>query len=85
MDLVECYYLEMNVGIHEAKTTLSALLRRVAQGEEVVITKSGQPIARLVPISSGRTRKFGFDLGRMVVPDDFDAPLDDETLAAFEQ
>ena len=67
------------------KTTLSALLRRVAQGEDVVITKSGQPIARLVPIESIRTRAFGSDQGHMVVPDDFDAPLDDETLAAFEQ
>ena len=67
------------------KTTLSALLRRVAQGEDVVITKSGQPIARLVPIESMRTRTFGSDQGRMVVPDDFDAPLDDETLTTFEQ
>ena len=75
----------MNVGIHEAKTTLSALLRRVARGEDVVITKSGQPIARLVPIESARTRTFGTDSRRLVVPDDFDAPLDDETLATFEQ
>ena len=39
------------VNIHEAKTHFSKLLRRVARGEEIVIARSGQPIARLSPIS----------------------------------
>ena len=39
----------ITVGAFEAKTTLSALLERVAGGEEVVITKHGRPVARLVP------------------------------------
>lgn len=39
----------MSVGVFEAKTTLSALLERVAAGEEVVITRRGVPVARLVP------------------------------------
>lgn len=40
----------MEVNIHEAKTHLSRLLEQVQAGEEVVIAKSGRPIARLVPI-----------------------------------
>ena len=39
----------MSVGVFEAKTTLSALLERVEAGEEVVITRRGVPVARLVP------------------------------------
>ena len=40
----------ITLGAFEAKTHLSSLLDRVAQGEEVVITKRGKPVARLVPI-----------------------------------
>jgi prevent-host-death family protein len=39
----------ITVGAFEAKTTLSALLERVAGGEEVVITKHGKAVARIVP------------------------------------
>ena len=71
------------VTVHEAKTHLSRLLREIAAGADVVITRSGQPVARLVPIGQGR-RIFGHDRGRFVVPDDFDVPLDEELLRAFE-
>jgi prevent-host-death family protein len=37
------------VGAFEAKTHFSALLERAAQGEEIVITRHGRPVARLVP------------------------------------
>ena len=70
--------------MHEAKTTLSALLRRVAAGEDVVITRSGEPVAKIVAVHRRRTRTLGVDVGQMQIPDDFDAPLDDVTLAAFE-
>ena len=39
------------VNVHEAKTNLSRLLARVAAGEEIVIAKSGKPVARLVPVA----------------------------------
>ena len=74
----------MEVGVHEAKTTFSELLRRVAAGEEVVITRSGEPVAKLVPLTERRSRVLGLDAGRMHVGDDFDAPLDDAILVAFE-
>lgn len=64
------------VNVHAAKTHLSQLLARVEAGEEVVLARAGQPIARLVPfISSGTRRRFGGWKGRIVIAKDFDAPL----------
>jgi len=74
------------VNIHQAKTNLSRLLSRVELGEEIVISNRGIPIAKLVPFhgSSNRRASLGLDRGRFIVPDDFDAPLPEEILAAFE-
>jgi prevent-host-death family protein len=74
-----------SVGIHEAKTHLSRLIEEVAAGEEVVITRRGVAVAGLVPPPADTALRFGIDAGRFVVPDDFDAPLPDELLTAFEQ
>ena len=71
------------VNVHEAKTHLSRLLERVANGEEVTIAKAGKPVARLVPVNP-QTRALGLDAGRVLVSDDFDAPLPDEILSTFE-
>ena len=74
------------VNVHQAKTHLSRLLADVAKGEEVIIAKAGHPIARLVPFEERvRQRVFGKDAGLFEVPDDFDAPLPEEVIAAFEQ
>ena len=67
-----------SVGVHEAKTHLSRLLDDVAAGEEILITRRGAPAARLVGLSTDAQRAFGVDRGRLAIPDDFDAPLDDE-------
>ncbi|MFN2431825.1 MAG: type II toxin-antitoxin system Phd/YefM family antitoxin [Gemmatimonadota bacterium] len=74
----------MNVNVHEAKTHLSRLLRRVAAGEEVIISKAGTPIARLVAIGpqSGK-RPLGID-PRIKVPADFNDPLPEDVLADFD-
>lgn len=72
--------------MHEAKTHLSRLLARVAAGEEVVISKAGRPVARLVPFRDVRQpRPLGLDqhLPHYIAPD-FDAPLPDDVLASFE-
>jgi len=74
-----------SVGVHEAKTHLSQLLEAVAAGEEVVITRRGEEVATLVPVRRLATREFGTDRGRFVVPEDFDAPLPDDLLDAFER
>jgi prevent-host-death family protein len=62
------------VGIHEAKTHLSRLLRRVAAGEVIVIAKGGVPLARLVPIHSRARRDLGRDKNTVTLADDFDTP-----------
>lgn len=74
-----------SVGVHEAKTHLSRLLEEVAVGGEVVITRRGEAVARLAPMSPPVPRRLGIDRGRFVVPDDFDRPLPDELLDAFER
>jgi prevent-host-death family protein len=73
------------VNVHEAKTHFSRLLRRVAAGEEIVITRAGEPVARLVPLEQPRQRELGRDRGVFEVPEDFDAPLPEEVVRAFEQ
>ena len=73
------------VNIHAAKTQLSRLVDEAAAGNEVIIARAGRPVARLMPLETrpvGRT--LGRLAGRLQVPDDFDAPLPDELLAAFE-
>ncbi|MGH8622276.1 MAG: type II toxin-antitoxin system Phd/YefM family antitoxin [Burkholderiales bacterium] len=73
------------VNIHEAKTHLSRLLRRVAAGEEITIARAGTPIARLLPTGGPQTeRVLGTEKGRIFVADDFDAPLPPDVLAEFE-
>jgi prevent-host-death family protein len=73
------------INIHEAKTHLSRYLENVRSGEEVVIAKAGTPIAKLVPIAKlAGPRKLGKLKGKLKVPADFDAPLPDEVIAAFE-
>lgn len=73
------------VNIHEAKTQLSRLLERVLGGEEIIIAKSGVPIARIVPIErSTEDRAPGADRGRVEIAEDFDAPLPDDVLEQFE-
>jgi prevent-host-death family protein len=74
-----------HVNVHEAKTHFSRLLARVAAGEEIVIAKGDQPVARLVPYTPHPRRQFGLDRGRFTVPDDFDDPLPPDVLEVFER
>jgi prevent-host-death family protein len=74
--------------VHQAKTQLSRLLNDVAAGKEVVIARSGTPVARLVSLTDEggqRRRKLGLFAGKMTVPDDFDRPLPDDVLRSFEE
>ena len=76
----------ITVNIHEAKTHLSRLLRRVAAGEEIVIAKAGRPLARLIPIDRPPDERVpGTARDRIIVHADFDAPLPDDVLESFEQ
>lgn len=66
------------IGAFEAKTRLSELLEKVSRGQVYRITRRGRPVAELRPIAAPPGRPvFGADRGRIVVGDDFEAPLDD--------
>ena len=74
------------VNVHEAKTHFSKLLRRVRQGEEIIVAKAGKPVAKLVPVAPGAVRRVpGSARGKITVAENFDAPLPDELLDAFER
>ena len=66
------------VNMHEAKSSLSRLVRRAAEGEEILIASHGKPVAKLTPIQEKRT-EVPWDIfkGRLVMTDDFDAPLEE--------
>jgi prevent-host-death family protein len=71
--------------LYEAKSSLSQLVDRASSGEEIFIAKAGTPMAKLVPIPQSRKpRKPGGWEGRVVMTDDFDAPLPEDLQAAFE-
>jgi prevent-host-death family protein len=75
----------MEVNIYAAKTHLSRLIDQANAGEEVVITRHGRPVARLVPAEQVQTkRRLGTLKGKVWVAEDFDAPLPDDLLDLFE-
>ena len=69
----------ITVTIHEAKTHLSRLIREVLSGEEVIIAKGKNPVAKLTPISPKQgSRKIGPSPGIIThISKDFDEPLED--------
>lgn len=70
------------VNIHEAKTNLSKL---IANGEEVVIARYGEPVARLIPLRQPNAKRIpGSAEGKFTVPPEFFDPLPEEILNAFE-
>ena len=73
------------VNIHQAKTGLSKLVRRVEAGEEIVIARGGTPVAKLVALTKARPRRrLGLLDGKFKIPDDFNTPLPASLLRAFE-
>ena len=76
--------MAVQVNIYEAKAKLSKLINQVIAGEEVIVAKSGKPVARIVPFEKpARDRKPGSAKGKIFISDDFDAPLPDEILKEF--
>jgi prevent-host-death family protein len=72
------------VGMHEAKTTLSKLVERARAGEEIVIARNGEPVAQLVPVRAKLSRMdlHGLWKGQVWMADDFDE-LPDDMAEAF--
>jgi prevent-host-death family protein len=76
---------EFIYNIYEAKTSLSRLVERAASGEEIILSKAGKPLAKLVPFRQPREpRQPGGWEGKVRISDDFDAPLPPEIQGAFE-
>jgi Antitoxin of toxin-antitoxin stability system len=80
------------ITVEEMRANLDGYLRRVASGETLLLATADGPIAELRPVESTgpvdssikQPRPFGLCAGEFVVPDDFDAPLPEEVLRAFE-
>jgi prevent-host-death family protein len=74
------------VSFQEAKTHLARLLDRVSQGEVIIIAKAGKPVTRLVSVQERPEQRVpGSASGRIVVGEDFGAPLPEEDLESFER
>lgn len=74
------------VSMHQAKSSLSQLVKRAATGETILLGAYGKVEAKLVPASEHDqpAKRIGVLAGKLVVPDDFDAPLPEDLLQAFE-
>jgi prevent-host-death family protein len=73
------------VTIHTAKTTLSQLLQRVEAGEEIVLARGKEPVAKLVPFkAAGAKRRFGALKGVVSVGAEFFEPLTEQELKRWE-
>lgn len=73
------------VNIYEAKTQLSKLVDQAAAGEDIIIARNGKPVVRITTLKPEKLPlRPGLLKGKIWIADDFDAPLPDEILAAFE-
>jgi len=74
------------VSIEDIQRDLSVYLQRVEAGETLVIVREGKPVAEVKPVAPRveTLRPFGLCAGEFTVPDDFDAPLPEDILDAFE-
>ena len=72
--------------IHVAKTQLSALVEKAANGDAFIIAKAGKPMVKVIPYSSKHTvpKRIGFLKGQIEIPADFDQMGQNEILEAFE-
>jgi antitoxin (DNA-binding transcriptional repressor) of toxin-antitoxin stability system len=74
------------VSVEEIQQDLPAYLQRVEDGETIIIIRAGKPVAEVKPLlsSTETLRPFGLCAGEFTVPDDFDAPLPEDIVKAFE-
>ncbi|WWF61293.1 type II toxin-antitoxin system prevent-host-death family antitoxin [Pseudomonas trivialis] len=74
----------VTVPLGEAKNNLSKLVDEAAAGNIITIAKHGRVMAQLVPITKPKGKRVGAMKGKLVIPDDFDAPLPDDLLDSFQ-
>ncbi|HEX8409494.1 MAG TPA: type II toxin-antitoxin system Phd/YefM family antitoxin, partial [Thermoanaerobaculia bacterium] len=74
----------MKATVEEVKSGAAEYLRRVLNGETVVVYDGTRPVAEIRPVTeTDMLRPVGLAAGEFVVPDDFDHPLPDDLLDAF--
>jgi antitoxin (DNA-binding transcriptional repressor) of toxin-antitoxin stability system len=76
----------MTLTVEDIQQDFLACLRRAARGETLVVVDADHPVAEIrpVPLAEKTRRPFGLCAGELTVPDDFDDPLPEEILRAFE-
>ena len=68
--------------IHEAKTNLSKIVERVEHGEEIIISRAGKPVAKIIPLGrQARMASYGSLKGKIILADDWDSPQTNEAIA----
>jgi prevent-host-death family protein len=71
-------HAQRQYNVHEAKTNFSRILQLVETGEEVIISRAGQPVAKVVPLRPTVNRTdYGTLRGQVHIPEDFDELPDD--------
>ena len=74
----------MQVNMHEAKSQLSRLVELACAGEEIILAKHGDPVARIVRYETNLApRQLGMGRGVAVVADNFNDPMTEEELDEF--
>jgi antitoxin (DNA-binding transcriptional repressor) of toxin-antitoxin stability system len=71
----------LNVDIFQQQ--FSSFLSKVEAGEEIILERLGQPIAKVTPIKRREKRILGREMGKIWMSDDFTDPLPAELLAEF--
>lgn len=77
---------EYQISLDEIAHNLSTFLHKVESGENLVILKSGKPLAEIKPVRkpASKVRPYGLCEGDFLLPDDFNAPLPDKVIKEFE-
>ena len=76
--------MPVQINIYEAKTSFSKLIKKAIAGEEIIIARSGKPVAKLVPFRKpSADRVPGSAKGKIFISEDFNAPLPEDLLEAF--
>lgn len=75
--------MTFTINVHAAKTNFSKILKRAESGEEIIIAKAGNPVAKLIPLNSKKKRVLGMAKGRVRVDDSFFEPLPDDLMDHF--
>ena len=72
-----------SLSIYEVQNHFPAFLNRVEAGEEIILERSGEPIAKIVPLRKKGKRSLGKEKGKIWISDDFNDPLPEDLLSEF--